>query len=281
MSSMKSFRLGLFEHPYADAETAERVVHSAEHQQLALKTAREGIVLLKNDGAILPLKKDVASIAVIGPDANDGWSQLGDYSPHAVPQKLVTVLDGIRNAVGEGTRVDYVRGCYVIGDKGDFAPAIQAARTASVAVVVVGEHPDNDGRGHVPPTDGEAYDVASLDLTGHQEELVRAIQATGTPVVLLLINAGRFRFPGKPSMFPQSSKPGSRESVGVRPLPMCCSGSITRAAAWQLRFREAPVNFPTITTTNQGRSTGCRAHGAKTAAIPICPQHRFTHLDLD
>lgn len=212
------FRLGLFEHPYADAETAERVVHSAEHQQLALKTAREGIVLLKNDGAILPLKKDVASIAVIGPDANDGWSQLGDYSPHAVPQKLVTVLDGIRNAVGEGTRVDYVRGCDVIGDKGDFAPAIQAARTASVAVVVVGEHPDNDGRGHVPPTDGEAYDVASLDLTGHQEELVRAIQATGTPVVLLLINGRPLSIPWEAEHVPaivEAWEPGERGGEAI------------------------------------------------------------------
>jgi beta-glucosidase len=212
------FRLGLFEHPYADAETAERVVHSAEHQQLALKTAREGIVLLKNDGAILPLKKDVASIAVIGPDANDGWSQLGDYSPHAVPQKLVTVLDGIRNAVGEGTRVDYVRGCDVIGDKGDFAPAIQAARTASVAVVVVGEHPDNDGRGHVPPTDGEAYDVASLDLTGHQEELVRAIQATGTPVVLVLINGRPLSIPWEAEHVPaivEAWEPGERGGEAI------------------------------------------------------------------
>jgi beta-glucosidase len=189
------FRLGLFEHPYADAARAQQVVHSAEHRQLALETAREGIVLLKNDGALLPLKKSLASIAVIGPDANDGWSQLGDYSPHAVPQKLVTVLDGIRNAVGAGTRVDYVRGCDVIGGKVDFAPAIDAARKASVAVVVVGEHPDNDGRGDIPPTDGEAYDVASLDLTGHQEELVRAIQATGTPVVLVLINGRPLSIP--------------------------------------------------------------------------------------
>jgi beta-glucosidase len=182
------FRLGLFEHPFADVKEAERVIHSVEHRQLAFKAAREGIVLLKNVHGLLPLKKDIASIAVIGPDANDGWSQLGDYTPHAVPQKLVTVLDGIRSAVSPGTRIDYVQGCDVIGGEANFASAVEAARKATVAVVVVGERPDNDGIGSAPATDGEAYDVANLDLTGHQEDLVRAIQATGTPVILVLIN---------------------------------------------------------------------------------------------
>jgi beta-glucosidase len=182
------FRLGLFEHPYADGTKAERVVHSVEHQQLALKAAREGIVLLKNENGRLPLEKDLKSIAVIGPDADDGWSQLGDYSPKAAPQKVVTVLEGIRLKVSSDTRIDYVRGCEVIGGKANFAAAVEAARRSSVAVLVVGEHPDNDGRGKIPPTDGEAYDVASLDLTGSQEDLVRAIHATGTPVILVLIN---------------------------------------------------------------------------------------------
>jgi len=182
------FRLGLFENPYADLAKAEQSVHSAEHRQLALQAAREGIVLLKNEKGLLPLRKDIASIAVIGPNADDGWSQLGDYSPQAAPQRIVTVLDGIRQKVSADTKVNYVKACEVIGGKADFAAAVEAARKASIAVVVTGEHPDNDGRGDVPPTDGEAYDVAGLDLTGNQEELVRAIQATGTPVVLVLIN---------------------------------------------------------------------------------------------
>ena len=155
---------------------------------------------------------------MIGPDANDGWSQLGDYSPHAVPQKLVTVLDGIRSAVGAGTRIDYVRGCDVIGGKADLGPAIEAARKATVAVVVVGEHPDNDGRGDVPPTDGEAYDVASLDLTGHQEDLVRAIQATGTPVVLVLINGRPLSIPWESEHVPaivEAWEPGERGGEAI------------------------------------------------------------------
>lgn len=181
------FRLGLFEHPYADLPQAERVVHSSEHQQLALQAAQEGIVLLKNENNVLPLKKDLKSIAVIGPNADNGWSQLGDYSPSAVPQKVSTILDGIKQKV-PGTRVEYVRGCEVMGGKKDFTKAVEAARKASVAVVVVGENPRNAGKGGVPATDGEGLDVASLDLTGAQEDLVRAIQATGTPTVLVLVN---------------------------------------------------------------------------------------------
>jgi beta-glucosidase len=182
------FRLGLFEHPYADAALAEHVVHSGEHQQLALQAAREGIVLLKNENGLLPFKKDVASIAVIGPDANDGWNQLGDYTPQQLQQKIVTVLDGIRQKVSTGTRVEYVKGCEVIGGKPDISAAVDAARKAAAIVLVVGEHSNNDGKGDVPPTDGEAFDVASLDLTGYQEELIKAVQATGTPVALVLIN---------------------------------------------------------------------------------------------
>jgi beta-glucosidase len=212
------FRLGLFDHPYADLAQAQRVIHSEEHQQLALRTAREGIVLLKNQNDLLPLKKDLKSIAVIGPNADDRWNQLGDYSPSEVPQKVVTVLDGIKQAVSPTTRVEYVKGCEVIGGKEDFAQAVEAARHASVAVLVVGEHPNNGGKGNVPPTDGEAYDVASLDLTGAQEDLVKAIQATGTPVVLVLINGRPLSIPWEAAHIPaivEAWEPGERGGEAV------------------------------------------------------------------
>lgn len=182
------FRLGLFDHPYADLARAQQVVHSAEHQELALQVAREGIVLLKNENNLLPLRKDLKSIAVIGPNADDGWSQLGDYSPSLVPHKITSILEGIRQKITPSAKVSYSRGCDVIGGTKDFSQAVEAARKAEVAVVVVGEHPDNAGAGDVPPTDGEGYDVASFDLTGVQEDLVKAVQATSTPVVLVLVN---------------------------------------------------------------------------------------------
>lgn len=182
------FQLGLFEHPYADVDKAVKIIHSAEHQNLALQVAREGIVLLKNEKNVLPLKKDLHSIAVIGPNADNGLNQLGDYSPQIVPQHLTTVLEGIQKKVSAATRVIYAKGCEVIGGgKEGFAKAIDAAKQADVAVVVVGEHP-RDGTHGVQPTDGEGYDVASLDLTGEQEDLVEAIVQTGRPTIVVLIN---------------------------------------------------------------------------------------------
>lgn len=182
------FRLGLFEHPYADLARAVQVVHSSEHRELALQTAREGIVLLKNENHMLPLRRDLRAIAVIGPDADNGWAQLGDYSPSLVPFKVTTILDGIKAKVSPQTKVLYAQGCEVMGQKQDFAKAVEAAQQADVAVVVVGENPSNAGDGKLPMTDGEAFDVASLNLTGAQGDLVRAIQAAGKPVVLVLVN---------------------------------------------------------------------------------------------
>jgi beta-glucosidase len=212
------FRLGLFDHPYVDLAQAQRVVHSQEHQQLARQVAREGIVLLKNQNDLLPLKKNVKSIAVIGPNADDRWNQLGDYSPSMVPQTVITVLDGIKHAVSPSTPVIYAKGCEVIGGKEDFAEAVGAARLASVAVVVLGEHPNNGGKSNVPPTDGEAYDIASLNLTGAQEDLIKAVAATGTPVVLVLINGRPLSIPWEAANIPaivEAWEPGERGGEAV------------------------------------------------------------------
>jgi beta-glucosidase len=182
----------LFEHPYVDLAHAKEVMHSKEHQQLALEAAREGIVLLKNESRLLPLKKTVKSIAVIGPNANDPQNLFGDYSAQFVLQHVDTILDGIKAKISPTTQVTYAKGCAVNDqDKSGFDKAVQAAKSAEVAVVVVGEQSrrEGDDSKNLPsPTDGEGYDVASLDLTGMQEDLVRAIQSTGTPVVLVLVN---------------------------------------------------------------------------------------------
>jgi len=184
------FRLGLFEHPYVDLNYAKQVMHSAEHQKLALEAAREGIVVLRNEGNLLPLKKELKSIAVIGPNADNVENLFGDYSPMVIPQQVASILDGVKAKVAPGTRVRYAKGCNVNDqDKADFQHAIEAAKSADLAIVVVGEQARREGQENLPPpTDGEGYDVASLDLTGVQEDLVRAIHATGTPVVMVLIN---------------------------------------------------------------------------------------------
>jgi beta-glucosidase-like glycosyl hydrolase len=111
----QKLRLGLFERPYLDADRALQVVHSPDHRRLALEAAPEGIVLLKNDGGLLPLdRKRVRKLAVIGPNADDARNQLGDYTAHAVLQEVVTVLEGVRRSAPE-SRIAHVRGCDVTG----------------------------------------------------------------------------------------------------------------------------------------------------------------------
>jgi beta-glucosidase len=183
----QKMRLGLFEGVAVDPDHAVRVSHTPASQDLALRAAREGIVLLKNARGLLPLSKNARSIAVIGPNADDVRNQLGDYTARVVLQDVTTVLEGIRATVSPRTRVRYVKGCDVVGDATDeIAEAVTAAREAEVAVVVVGENEWQ--RAHRQGTSGEGYDVATLELTGRQRELVQAVHATGTPTVVVLIN---------------------------------------------------------------------------------------------
>ncbi len=183
----QKIRLGLFERPYVDPAAAARLSHTDENSNLALNAAREGIVLLKNDKNILPLTRSVQNIAVIGPNADSPRNQLGDYTSRSILQKITTVLEGIRSKAGKGAKVSYVKGCEVTGTHwNEIDLAQKAARNSDVAIVVVGENewnaPDKQG------TDGEGYDSATLELTGLQEELVRAVHQTGTPTIVVLIN---------------------------------------------------------------------------------------------
>ena len=181
------FMLGLFENPYVSPERANDIVHNEAHQKVALQAARESIVLLKNEAQMLPLKKSLRSIAVIGPNADDVKNQLGDYTSKVVPQEVTTVLKGLREKLGIDTRITYVKGCNVVGSElNEINNAVAAARDSEVAIVVLGENEWQVAGGL--GTTGEGYDVATLELTGLQRELVQAVAATGTPVVVVLIN---------------------------------------------------------------------------------------------
>ena len=192
------FKLGLFDDPYVDPARAEQVVGSDANRKLALQAAHETVTLLKNDGNVLPLDlKSLGTIAVIGPNANRGL--LGGYS--GVPKHNVTVLDGIRARVDGRAKVLYAEGCKItLGgswnedlvvpsdpdeDRRQIAEAVQVAKQADVIVLAVGGNEQ---------TSREAWslqhmgDRTSLDLVGRQDELVRAMLATGKPVVALLFN---------------------------------------------------------------------------------------------
>ncbi|MGA2383223.1 MAG: glycoside hydrolase family 3 N-terminal domain-containing protein [Gemmatimonadales bacterium] len=192
------FRLGLFDDPYVDPAEAERVVGCEEHRVLALQAARETMVLLKNTGGLLPLDPArLRSIAVIGPNADRRL--LGGYS--SVPKRSVTVLEGIKAAVGDRVDVRYSEGCKItIGgswqddvvtpsdpesDRRQIAEAVQVAAGADLIVLVIGGNEQTSREGWGLKHLG---DRSSLDLVGRQEELAEALIATGKPVVICLFN---------------------------------------------------------------------------------------------
>jgi beta-glucosidase len=189
----QKFRLGLFENPFVDERRASELSHTPENQQLALEAAREGMVLLRNANGILPLNREISSIAVIGPNANDERNQLGDYTSEVVLQEITTVLEGIEAKIGS-SKVRFVKGCDVTGeDFNEIDRAVEAARKSEVAVVVVGENEWQ--KENKQGTSGEGYDVATLELTGLQKELIRRVHATGTPTVVVLINGRALAIP--------------------------------------------------------------------------------------
>jgi len=189
----QKFTLGLFENAMVDEQRAKQLSHTHEAQQLALRAAHEGIVLLRNENGILPLDKQINSIAVIGPNSDDERNQLGDYTSAVVLQEITTVLEGIEAKIGV-EKVRYVKGCNVTGtDLNEIEQAVKAARRSDAAVVVLGENEwqRENGEG----TSGEGYDVATLELTGLQKELIRRIHATGTPTIVVLINGRALAIP--------------------------------------------------------------------------------------
>lgn len=196
------FRLGLFDNPYVDPDLATKVTNSPEHQALALKAAQEVMVLLKNENNLLPLDlSKLKTIAVIGPNA-DGL-HLGGYSRN--PGHGVTILDGIQKRVGSSAKVIFAEGCRFTDKHQDWRgwfdndeklidpatqtdkikQAVDAAKQADVAIVVVGE---NESTNREAWSENHRGDRDSLDLLGAQNELVKAVVETGKPTIVFLIN---------------------------------------------------------------------------------------------
>jgi len=174
------FRLGLFEHPYADEAAEKGAILTAANRTAAREAAERSMVLLKNDRETLPLNKNVGSLAVIGPLADDRRAPLGWWSGDGQETDTVTALAGIKAKVSPQTKVTYAKGCDVLGDSdAGFAEAVASARQADVALVFVGEAKEMVG---------EAASRSMLDLPGRQMDLVKAIQATGKPTIVVLIN---------------------------------------------------------------------------------------------
>jgi beta-glucosidase len=215
----KKFELGLFENPYVDVQQVSTVYETPTQRALAQRIAQHSIVLLKNEGSLLPLPKTLNTLAVIGPNAHVGRNLLGDYAypPHieglirnnpdlatlsgydpsaaqTVKGSVVvpSVLDAITQAVSPQTRVLFAQGCAINDDdQSGFDEAVRVAQAADIVVVIVG-----DKSGLTPDcTSGESRDRADLGLPGAQEELVRALAATGKPIVVVLVNGRPLAIP--------------------------------------------------------------------------------------
>ncbi len=176
------FLLGLFDDPYkyCDKEREQKNIMTQEAQNAALEEAKRSIVLLKNDGSLLPLKKDIKKIAVIGPLAESTKDPLGPWATVGNPDDVITVVEGLKKIVSSQTKILYSKGCEVDSNSTDgFQDAIKTAEESDVVILCLGESREMSG---------EASCRSSLDLPGVQEKLVEEIYKTGKPVVVVLMN---------------------------------------------------------------------------------------------
>lgn len=193
------FKAGVFDKPYVDKADIARHVHTPEHIELARKVAEESVILLQNENALLPLDiSKLGSIAVVGPNADQ--VQFGDYCYTRDNQYGSTVLDGIKRWAADKVKVNYAKGCSISGlDRSGIAQAVKAAKKSDVTVAVLGgtsvilsglgwgigpgENEISD-----PFTCGEGYDLTDINPLGVQRELLKALKATGKPIILVLVH---------------------------------------------------------------------------------------------
>ncbi|MFI3288503.1 MAG: beta-glucosidase BglX [Rikenellaceae bacterium] len=188
------FQLGLFDDPYkySDTKREAEVVLAKENFDAAREVAKRSIVLMKNDDQLLPLSKTTKRIAVIGPLATDADAPIGNWRGMGESNSAVTLLDGIKSAVGSDVEVVYAQGCRLTNnedlnffvqldvetqDRSGFAEAIEAARSADVVIMAIGE---------TAYMSGECRSYADISLKGLQSELLAEIRKVGTPIVMTL-----------------------------------------------------------------------------------------------
>lgn len=195
------FEMGLFENPYTDPEKAKKEVRNNAHITLARRVAQASVTLLKNEHSLLPLNKDISRIVLVGPNADNRYNMLGDYTAPQEEENVKTVLDGICAKLSP-TQVEYVKGCAVRDTTtSNLEQAVAAARRSEVIIAVVGGSSARDFRTSYKETGaaiadektvsdmecGEGFDRTTLSLLGKQQELLKALKATGKPLVVVYI----------------------------------------------------------------------------------------------
>ncbi len=176
------FRLGLFDDPYkyCSADREKKTIRNEEMIKATREAAKRSAVLLKNENHLLPLKKDLKRIAVIGPLANSKVDPLGPWNQQGDSADVVTVVEGIKNKINGKAEIIYSKGCTIDGkSKNGFNDAVAAAEKSEIVILCLGES---------LTMSGEARSRASLDLPGVQNELAELLQKTGKPIIAVLMN---------------------------------------------------------------------------------------------
>jgi beta-glucosidase len=301
------FQLGLFDDPYVDSDTAPEVFDTPEQRALAHEIARKSIVLLKNEGGLLPLSPSLSSVAVVGPCADSTRLLQGDYhfpahlevmyglrhdrdmSPRpdgetndlsgcCVP--MVTPLEGIKAKVGKRMAVFHAVGCDITGGGAEgIAEAVRAVKQAEVAVVAVG-----DRSGLVEGcTSGESIDRSELGLPGHQQELVEAVAATGKPIVVVLINGRPMALSWIAQHIPavvEAWQPGEEAGTAIADVLF---GDYNPAGRLPISFPAAvgqvPVYYSHKPSGGRSQWKGDYADGSAKPLFPFGHGLSFTHFD--
>ena len=264
------FALGLFDHPYVDPERERAVVLRDDHVAAARDAAGKSMVLLRNEGGLLPLAAGVRSIAVIGPLADNPGDLLGSWHAMGRPEDVVTVLAGIRRRAGPAVTVTYAQGSTVTGQEQDgFAGAVEVARAADVAIVVVGEREFETG---------EAASRASLDLPGVQQQLIEAVHGTGTPVVAILMSGRPLAIPWLAEHVPaivQAWHPGIQGGHAVADVLW---GDVNPGGKLPVSFPRSVGQVPIYYASDvTGRPATAEKFTSKYLDLPTTPLYPFGH----
>ncbi|MBI3926821.1 MAG: beta-glucosidase BglX [Armatimonadetes bacterium] len=299
------FRAGLFDRPYADPAAPQRWFLHPDHRATARRIAAASLVLLKNEGELLPLSKNIRTLAVVGPLADDPRAVIGSWSGDGKPEDAVSLLQGIGGAVSPGTRVLHAKGVPIEGRgvtgnhdavedpsnaggtnvtgtggvdparlattpaEGGLERAVQAAREADAVLVVVGETAEMSG---------EAASRSSLDLPGRQLELVQAIHATGKPYAVVLMNGRPLALPwiaeNSPAIL-ETWFAGTEAGNGIADVLF---GDVNPSGKLPVTFPRAVGQVPLYYShKSTGRPPGQGKYTSKYLDVPVTPLYPFGH----
>lgn len=267
------YRLGLFDDPYryCDAAREQARTLTPEFRQAAREVARESLVLLKNDGGVLPLSKQLRTVAVIGPLADDGRIMNGNWQGDGQPRDAITPLQGVRDALGPGARVLHAKGADIAGTSAaGFDDAVRTAQQAEAVVMFLGEDPNMSG---------EAASRTSLDLPGVQEELALAVLATGKPVAVVVFNGRPLTLDAVQRRAPAILEAWFPGTEGGHAIADVLFGDYNPAGRLPVTFPrnvgQVPIYYAHLNTGRPPRAE--EKYSSKYLDAPWTPQYPFGH----